>query len=96
MNLYKISQDVDRGWETFDSAVVVAKSAEEAKEIVPDFNTYGNYIEKFPMDIKYRSESWVKPEDVKVELIGVIDDDYLDMLNQLDGRTTVVSSFNAG
>lgn len=96
MNLYKISQDVDRGWETFDSAVVVAKSAEEAKKIVPDFNTYGNYIDEYAPNLEFRRESWVKPEDIKVEFIGVIDDSYLDMLNQLDGRTTVVSSYNAG
>ena len=38
-------------------------------------------------------DSWVEPEDVNVELIGVVDANYLDKLN---GRTTVVSSYNAG
>lgn len=37
MNLYKISQDVNDDWDTFDSAVVVAESAEEAKKIIPYF-----------------------------------------------------------
>jgi hypothetical protein len=39
------------------------------------------------------TDKWAKPEDVKVELIGVADNDFLD---SLDGRTTVVASFNAG
>lgn len=37
MNLYKISQDVNDDWDTFDSAVVVAESAEEANKIIPYF-----------------------------------------------------------
>ncbi|TGE52979.1 hypothetical protein C6P18_02595 [Weissella confusa] len=33
MNLYKISQDVNDDWDTYDSAVVVAESAEAARKL---------------------------------------------------------------
>lgn len=39
MNLYKISQDVNDGWDTFDSAIVAAKSEEDARNIHPDGTT---------------------------------------------------------
>lgn len=99
MNLYKISQDVNDDWDTFDSAVVVAESAEEAKKIIPyftnsDISTLNNF--QF-LDLIYgdrdSTDMWAKPEDVKAELIGIADKNFLDSLN---GRTTVVASFNAG
>lgn len=99
MNLYKISQDVNNDWDTFDSAVVVADSAEEAKKIFPRFtNSDIDNLNNFQfLTLIFGDENnidmWAKPEDVKVELIGVADNDFL---NSLDGRTTVVASFNAG
>lgn len=89
MNLYKISQDVNDNWDTFDSAVVVAESAEEAKKIIPDH--HGGYREN--PDYEISIYDWAKPKDVKVEFIGLVDKTYLD---SLDGRTTVVASYNAG
>lgn len=89
MNLYKISQDVNDNWDTFDSAVVVAESAEEAKKIIPDH--HGGYREN--PDYEISIYDWAKPKDVKVEFIGLADKTYLD---SLDGRTTVVASYNAG
>lgn len=89
MNLYKISQDVNDDWDTFDSAVVVAESAEDAKKIIPDH--HGGYREN--PDYEISIYDWAKPEDVKAELIGIADKNFLDSLN---GRTTVVASFNAG
>jgi hypothetical protein len=99
MNLYKISQDVNNDWDTFDSAVVVANSAEEAKKIIPYFTNQNiDTLSNLPfLDLicgdHNSTDKWAKPEDVKVELIGVADNDFLD---SLDGRTTVVASFNAG
>lgn len=89
MNLYKISQDVNDDWDTFDSAVVVAESAEEAKKIIPAH--HGGYREN--PDYEISIYDWAKPEDVKVEFIGLADKAYLD---SLDGRTTIVASYNAG
>lgn len=87
MNLYKISQNVDNNWEIYDSAVVVAESEEEARKIIP-----AHWMRGWLQDEDDR-DSWVEPEDVNVELIGVVDANYFDKLN---GRTTVVSSYNAG
>ena len=36
MNLYKLSQTENRGWDTFDSCVVCAKNEDDAKSITPD------------------------------------------------------------
>jgi hypothetical protein len=54
MKLFKISQNVNNEYDTYDSAVVAAKSESDAASIVPD-----SY-----------SDSWCDPEDVKVEYIG--------------------------
>lgn len=55
MNLYLISQDENTGYDTYDSAVVAAETAEDAAKIHPD-GSFG---------------SWAKrPENVKVKLIG--------------------------
>lgn len=89
MNLYKISQDVNNDWDTYDSAVVVAESAEAAKKIIPAY--HGGRLDDDDYDDSIYD--WAKPEDVKVEFIGLADEAYLD---SLDGRTTVVSSYNAG
>ena len=99
MNLYKISQDVNDDWDTFDSAVVVAESSEEAKKIIPYFTNQNiDTLSNFQfLDLIYgdhnSTDKWAKPEDVKVEFIGLADKAYLDSLGE---RTTVVASFNAG
>ncbi|WP_404975676.1 hypothetical protein NBT14_04245 [Weissella paramesenteroides] len=87
MNLYKISQNTNNNWETYDSAVVVANSVEKARQIIP-----AHWMRGWLPDEDDR-DSWVAPEEVHVEFIGVVDADYLDKLN---GRTTVVSSYNNG
>ncbi|MFL2019644.1 hypothetical protein ACEN3U_04895 [Weissella hellenica] len=88
MNLYKISQDVNDDWDTFDSAVVVAESAEEAKKIIPDH--HGGYREN--PDYEISIYDWAKPEDVKVEFIGLADKAYLD---SLDGRQLSLATTQA-
>ena len=49
MKLFKIYQNINTGYDTFDSAVVVANSAEEAQKIHPndssgDFSMYDNWV----------------------------------------------------
>jgi hypothetical protein len=58
MKIYKISQDVNNDWDTFDSAVVIAASKGEAQVMVPDEN-----------DIDGRG--WCDPENVNVEYLGL-------------------------
>jgi len=56
MKLYLISQNFNRGYDTYDSAVVTARNEGEAR------NTEIGSIGEFG--------SWVTPDKVKVELIG--------------------------
>jgi hypothetical protein len=58
MNIYKISQEENYDWDTFDSAIVAADSAEEAKSMNPSGD--GN-------DLRV----WTTSDNVEVELIGV-------------------------
>ena len=55
--LYHISQAVNNGYDTYDSAVVAA----------PDEQTAQNMT---PTDEKYRYDDWAAPSDVKVRLLG--------------------------
>lgn len=58
MNIYLISQDVNRGYDTYDSAIVLAESVALARQMCPS-----GYKTPF-------RGSWCDPSDVKVELIG--------------------------
>jgi hypothetical protein len=60
--LYLISQNVNTGYDTYDSAVVVAESEHEARHTPPgDLNWYGEW----PLG------EWAAPGDVTAELIGI-------------------------
>ena len=55
MNIYRLSQTVNNGYDTFDAAVVVANSEKAARETElpsPDY-------------------TWAQPADITVELIGI-------------------------
>ena len=88
MNLYKISQGVNKGYDTYDSAIVAADSENEAKQ----FHPYGETFEKRIVDNEgdgywiYRG--WCKPEHVSAALIGKAADDI--------ETGVVLASFNAG
>ena len=59
MKIYKISQEVNNGYDTYDSFVVFAKDAESARKVI-----------KLD-DPKYSYGSWVsKEEDIQVEYLG--------------------------
>lgn len=61
MNLYLISQDQVTGNDTFDSAVVVAASEDDARQIHPYF-------------LKWDSDVWCTgPEHVEVKYLGAAD-----------------------
>jgi len=80
MNIYRISQDENSGWDTFDSAVVYAKSEEEAKRIHP--NGYFGVEEDL-------GGTWAPPKYVKVELLGKAESSIVE-------AGIIVASFNAG
>lgn len=67
MNLYLLTQDVNVGWDTYDSAIVCAESEAEAVKIHPD----GTFFDSMWL----ATYDWVKtPSDVKCKKIGVADD----------------------
>ena len=84
MKIYKISQDVNNDYDTFDSAVVFAENEEEAKRINPN---------NFEKDLHENMESWelrcwANINDIKVEYIGENKD--------VKEKGLILASFNAG
>ena len=64
MNIYKISQEANTGYDTYDSAIVAAETEEDARNISPDGG-----------DWKIRWGYWCQfPHQVEVELIGTAKD----------------------
>ena len=86
MNIYLISQNKENGYNTYDSAVVVAETAKKAKETHPDPHKVDPWNKE---NRGYMSLCWAKrPEYVKSELIGKAK-------TNVDAGV-VCSSFNAG
>ena len=82
MNLYLISQNHNNDYDTYDSAVVVAESAESAKRMHPSSGQ---------LDVKqtmFSRNDWANPEYVEVVYLGKAD--------IIDGRKVICASFNAG
>lgn len=70
MNIYKITQPESNNLDIFDGAIVIAKSVEEARLIHPSQLKLTDNV--YPNDT-----SWTASENVQVELIGKLDDEYL-------------------
>ena len=87
LHLYRISQNVNNDYDTYDSAVVAAFSECDARSIHPD-----GYAEVVPemedSSNGYLLYAWCLRKDVKVEYIGEAASDVK--------RGVVCSSFNAG
>lgn len=79
--LYLISQTVNKGYDTYDSAIVVADNEDEAKLITPGsdgFEPLGSY------------GTWAdKPENVNASYVGEADE-------RFKNGNVIISSFNAG
>ena len=85
MKLYLITQDEAHGWDTFDSAVVIAESEEAARATHP----YGDIFPDWP---KSFNPYWASdPKNVAVRYLGEFTGEPLD-----DGVNVVCASFNAG
>ena len=73
MNLYRISQSVNRKWDTYSDAIVQAENEIEASNIHP--NCESEFYEPWPYiedSDSYDRGDWADcPEQVKVEFIGV-------------------------
>ena len=85
MNIYRISQNVNTDWDTYDSAIVVARNEKEAQQMSPI-----DYDDEVFFNFDPGGGIWAyKLEDIKVELIGKADKKFKE-------PTLVLSSFNAG
>lgn len=99
MNIYKISQKENNNYDTYDSAIVIANSEEEAKKIHPDECIMDNKESyKRWLDGEGMSGTWVNlysdnPEynvfsAIKVELLGAA--------KEGSEYGVVLASYNAG
>lgn len=95
MNLYLISQKVNTGYDTYDSAVVAAENEDQASKINPGgfrkwSEVYDSWMFLFS-DGKEEpdgDETWCKPSDVTVYCIG--------QTNIYTTPQVICASFNAG
>ncbi len=86
MNLYLISQNVNSGYDTYDSAVVCAESEERARFVNPDGSD--DWDGKVVMcNDGTIWDDWCNAEDVQVEYIGKAKEGV---------KGVVCTSFNAG
>lgn len=80
--IYKLTQDKEIGWGTYDSCVVVSDCEDNARKIHP-----ATYLE----DSQWSLNNWChSPEDVNVELIGVC------TVEGYKNGDIICSSFDAG
>ena len=89
MNTYLISQNVNNGYDTYDSAVVMAESVEEARAMYPGANDgkFTDYCKQ------YGCHDWTMDlEKVEVHKLGrMTDESYLSR-----GDAVICASFNSG
>lgn len=99
LNIYKIWVDWWLGYDTYDSAIVVARDEESARHIHPDsrydrqirgYNRETNRFDKswYESDAPSAYSDWTKPENVNVELVGTT--------NSYVEGTVLCASYNAG
>lgn len=77
MKIFRISQTVNRGWDTYSDAVVFAKTPEEARMIHPDSRS--EYCDPWPPQTEderdWRRKDWADtPDQVCVQYLGEADD----------------------
>lgn len=90
MYLYKISQTKNMDYDTFDSAVVIARTADAAKLIHPKDLKDAEWWKPDPEGFKnWNVESWAFPEDVEAEYLGANSSKHKE-------GSVVCASFNAG
>jgi len=62
MKLWKISQNVNNGYDTYDSAIVAAATKNDAKTICPDSDICQDSVSPY--------DSWCSIQDVEVKYLG--------------------------
>lgn len=99
MNLYKISQKVHRGWDTFSNAVVFAYTAEEARLMHPDKKRTAAWPvsedQKNDPDFYDRPDWANDPSEVLAEYLGEAHPDFEDFVPGFE-KGIICASFHAG
>ncbi len=81
MNIYLITQLVNNKSESYDGAIVFAKNEEEARNIHPNHNLVYKDGIGWVYKLCYNTQepsgdnSWCNPKDVKVELLGIANEE---------------------
>ena len=92
MNLYLLSQNESKGWDTYDSAIIAAESEEEARKICPSgrYEWRDGWCYDYLPTRRYCPRSdWANDiANISVKLIGVADPTVV--------RGVILASFNAG
>jgi len=87
MKIYLISQGKNKGYDTYDSAIVAAKSEEAARNMHPNGARW-NGSTWAENGIATGEHDWAKPKDVEVELVGTA--------KKGTKEGVILASFNAG
>jgi len=92
MKIYRIWQEVNNTYDTYDSVIVCAENEEEAKRISPsefrEWNNKDQWVYNYGDKKPTRNGTWCELEYIQVELIG----------NAKKGtkKGVILASFNAG
>ena len=85
MKIWRISQGVNNGYDTYDSAVVMSETEEGARRVHPDES-----VPEVPEGVGCHDNVWAKRGSVEVELIGETQDS-----KYAEGEV-ICATFNAG
>lgn len=92
MKIYKLTQNVNEGYDTYDAIIVIAKDENQARLMYPKHTNIISEEYDFsqaPSDPFKYSKSWVtNPSDVEIELLGTAEKN--------SKCRIVLASFNAG
>ena len=93
--LFLVYQSENNDYDTYDSAVIAAYTADEAKEIHPNYTEDRSISELTAMskmdanDYMYELSSWAEIQHIKVDYIGIAD-------IHIKVGEVICNSFNAG
>lgn len=101
MKIYKISQGLNTGWDTYDSVVVCAESEDDARTIHPSeyithitnnkwMGTYSGGIGK-GNEYEQDSSNWVLYSEIDKIIV-----EYIGEASTEQKRGVILASFNAG
>lgn len=99
MRIFKISQDVNNDYDTYDSAVVVAENGEEAKRIHPSSDDEKTYYDEEKKEFWRDTETGAYKYE---ETFGTWTDDItkikVEYIGEAKGmkKGVVLASYNAG